>query len=455
MIAGWGKAKVIFNSISSPEWTSYRLLVIGFAFLIGLGTLILSLPISSATEESLSVIDALFTATSAVCVTGLTIADTGSRFSLFGQIVIIVLIQVGGLGIMTATTLIALLLRKRIQLRERLTIQESFNHITSEGLVRLVLYVIKVALLIEFIGGTILAIFLFSEYGWASIYMGYWHGISAFCNAGFDVFGRNNSFESYVGNIGINLTAAMMIILGGLGFSVIDDVWRKRAWKSLETHSKLVLSMTAFLLILGTIGIYFLEIINSSAMAHLSSGERWVASFFQSTSTRTAGIATVNISELKAPTLLLMLILMFIGASPGSTGGGIKTTTFGVVLASVWTLIRGKEDIELFYRRVSLDMIYRSFAIVMVALSLIFIMTGVLMIVEDKDFLFLLFEVTSAFGTVGLSASVTPTLSPIGKLIIIITMFAGRVGTLTVLLSLTLRHRKGNYRYTKGRFRIG
>lgn len=452
---GWNKVKVIFNSLSRPEWTSYRFLVIGFALLIGVGSVVLSFPIASATNESISGIDALFTATSAVCVTGLTVVDTGSQFSLFGQMVIIILIQIGGLGIMTGTTLIALLLGKRIQLRERLTIQESFNHVTSEGLVRLVLYVVKISLLIEFIGGTILGICFFSEYGWKSWYLGYWHGVSSFCNAGFDVFGRNNSFENYVGNIGVCLTVSIMIILGGLGFSVIDDIWKKRAWRNLETHSKLVLAMTFFLLTLGTLGIYFLELTNSQAMMDLSSGERLLASFFQSTSTRTAGIATVDISQFKAPTLLLMVILMFIGASPGSTGGGVKTTTFGIVLASVRTLIQGKEDVELFYRRVSLDMIYRSFAIVMIAVLLIFIMTSLLMVIEEKDFLFLLFEVTSAFGTVGLSAGITPTLSPLGKFLIILTMFIGRVGTLTIILSFTLRRRKGNYQYVKEKFRIG
>lgn len=439
---------------ASPAWTSYQILVSGFALLILIGAMLLSLPIASKSGESLKLIDAFFTATSAVCVTGLTIADTGSHFSLFGQIVIISLIQIGGLGIMTASTLIALLLGKKIQLKERLLIQESFNHYTSSGIIRLVLYVIKLTFVIEFIGGILLTIFLWSDYGYYAIYLGFWHAISSFCNAGFDIFAHGNSYINYATHLGINLTLTLLIITGGLGFFVINDIFRKRNWRNLDVQSKLILTVTGSLLIGGTIIVFLLEHSNPKTLGALSLGDQILASFIQTVS-RTAGIATVDISYFYSSTFLVIIFLMFIGASPGSTGGGIKTSTFGIIISSVIALIKGKRDVEVYYRKIPNEIVSRSFMVFFVSVTLVLFVTWLLTILENQPFLFLLFEAVSAFSTAGLSTSVSPELSDMGKFIIILTMFVGRVGMLTFVMSFTLRRNKGFYHYPDGKFRIG
>lgn len=439
---------------ASPAWTSYQILVSGFALLIFIGTMLLSLPAASKNGESLKLIDAFFTATSAVCVTGLTIADTGSYFSLFGQIVIISLIQIGGLGIMTASTLIALLLGKKIQLKERLLIQESFNHYTSSGIIRLVLYVIKLTFVIEFIGGILLTIFLWSDYGSYAIYLGFWHAISSFCNAGFDIFAHGNSYINYATHLGINLTLTILIITGGLGFFVINDIFRKKNWRNLDVQSKLILTVTGSLLIGGTIIVFLLEHSNLKTLGSLPFGDQILASFIQTVS-RTAGIATVDISYFYSSTFLIIIFLMFIGASPGSTGGGIKTSTFGIIISSVIALIKGKRDVEVYYRKIPNEIVARSFMVFFVSVTLVLFVTFLLTILENQPFLFLLFEAVSAFSTAGLSTSVSPELSDMGKFIIILTMFVGRVGMLTFVMSFTLRRNKGFYHYPDGKFRIG
>ena len=438
----------------SPAWTSYQILVFGFAILIFTGSLLLSFPFASQSGEAIPYIDALFTATSAVCVTGLTIADTGSYFSAFGQVVIISLIQIGGLGIMTATTLIAVLLGKKIHLKERLMIQESFAHYNSNGVIRLVLYVIKLTLVIELIGGIILTIFLFPDYGLKAIYLGIWHSISSFCNAGFDILGHGNSYVGYVTNVGINLTLVVLIIIGSLGFFVISDIFQKKKWEKLEVQSKLILTVTASLLVIGTVMIFLLERTNPETLGDLPLYQQLLASFTQTVS-RTAGVATVDISLLRAPTFLFIMVLMFIGASPGSTGGGIKTNTFGIIIASAVALIKGQKDTVVFHRRIPGEFVYRSFVIFFISVTLVLVITWFLTIFEDQPFLLLLFEATSAFSTAGLSTTVSANLSIPGKLLIILTMFLGRVGMLTFVMSFSLRRKQGLYRYPSGKFRIG
>ena len=445
------------NLLDLSEWklTPYQILVLGFAGLILLGALLLMTPQASATGQSLSFINALFTATSATCVTGLVVVDTGTYFSLFGQMVIIGLIQAGGLGIMTMATLMALVMRRKIQLRERLIMQEALNQMTVSGVVRLTQYIIVVTVGIEFIGGSILALRWYPELGTQGIYFGYWHAVSSFCNAGFDLFGNFNSLTNYVNDITVNLTISTLIILGGIGFTVMFDVWHNHRWCKFSMHTKLVLTTTAVLLVFGTIVILLLEMNNPNTIGSLSWSGKLLGSYFQSVSTRTAGYNTVDIGSLQDATIFFMVILMFIGASPSSTGGGVKTTTIGVLIAAVWALISGKHDVEIFKRRISQQLIYKAFAIFFIAATLVIFVTMMMSITENASFLRIMFEVVSAFGTVGLTTGITTSLTDCGKMWIIITMFAGRVGPVTVALALALRTRKGMIQYPEGKINIG
>ncbi|MBC8015913.1 MAG: Trk family potassium uptake protein [Sporomusaceae bacterium] len=441
--------------ISKWNLTPYQILVLGFAGLILLGALLLMMPQASVTGQSLSFVDALFTSTSAVCVTGLIVVDTGTYFSLYGQLVLIFLIQAGGLGIMTMATLMALLMRRKIQLRERLIMQEALNQMTVSGVVRLTRYIIVITLLIEFIGGTILAARWYSDFGTQGIYFGYWHAVSSFCNAGFDLFGEFRSLTNYVDDITVNLTISSLIILGGIGFTVMFDMWNHRQWSKLALHTKLVLVTTTVLLASGTVIIFLLEMNNPNTIGQLSWQGKILGSYFQSVSPRTAGYNTVDIGKLHDATIFFMVVLMFIGASPTSTGGGIKTSTLGVLIAAVWALIRGKQDAELFERRIPQQLIYKAFTIFFIAATLVIFVTMMMSITESAPFLRILFEVVSAFGTVGLTTGITTGLTDYGKVWIIITMFAGRVGPVTLALALALRTRKGMVHYPEGKIIIG
>lgn len=442
--------------ISHWRLTPYQILVSGFAGLILAGAVLLCLPLASATGEPVNFLDALFTSTSAVCVTGLVVVDTGTRFSLFGQLVIIFLIQVGGLGIMTMATLMALLIGKRIKLRERLLMQEAMNQLTVAGIVRLTRYIAKTTLLIEVVGGTILAARWYLDYGAKGIYYGYWHAVSAFCNAGFDLFGGYRSLTGYVDDLTVNLVVTSLIILGGIGFYVLADIWENRRSRRFSLHTRLVLTVTAFLIIFGTVVIFALEWNNPKTMAPLSWAGKLLSSYFQAVTPRTAGYNTINIGDMGNATLFFIIILMFIGASPGSTGGGIKTTTAGVLTAAIWALFRGKEDVQLFERRIAKNLVYKAFALTLVAAVLIVFITMMLCIHEwDIPFLNLLFDVVSAFGTVGLTTGITPELSAPSKLWLILMMFAGRVGPVTLALALALRQRKAAVQYPEGRVIIG
>jgi trk system potassium uptake protein TrkH len=441
--------------ISQWKLTPYQILALGFAGLIVAGALLLMTPMASATGQGLSFIDALFTATSAVCVTGLVVVDTGTYFSIFGQMVIIVLIQAGALGIMTMATLMALIMRRKIQLRERLIMQEALNHMTVSGVVRLTQYIIFATFFLEFVGGTILAIHWYSDLGSTGIYYGYWHAISSFCNAGFDLFGNFSSLTRYVDDITVNLTVTSLIILGGLGFTVIFDVWNNRRWNKLSLHTKLVLITTFVLLIFGTVVILLLEMNNPNTLGELSWKGKIIASYFQSVTPRTAGYNTVDIGKMQDATLFFTIILMFIGASPASTGGGVKTTTLGVMIAAIWALITGKHDAEIFRRRINQNIIYKAFTVFFIAATLVIIVTMLMSISEEFSFLRILFEVVSAFGTVGLSTGITSSLTVHGKLWLIITMFAGRIGPVTFVLALALRSRKGAIHYPEGKINIG
>ncbi|MCX7781337.1 MAG: TrkH family potassium uptake protein [Negativicutes bacterium] len=445
------------DALDIANWrlTPYQVLVLGFALLIAVGTALLMLPASSRSGQPPPFIDALFTATSAVCVTGLIVVDTGTYWSLFGQLVIIALIQAGGLGIMTLTTLAALIMGKKIRLRERLVMQEALNMVTLSGVVRLTQSIIKATILLEAIGGTILALRWLPEHGMRALYLGYWHAVSSFCNAGFDLFGEYRSLTGYVEDITVNLTVSFLIIFGGLGFGVIFDVWNNRRFENLCLHSKAVIISTGILVICGMTVIYAMEADNPATLGGLSWSGKLLASYFQSVTPRTAGYNTVDMSQLEDATLFFIIILMFIGASPASTGGGIKTTTAAILVMAIWALVTGREDANLFLRRIPKHLVYKAFSIAFISAALVIFVTMMLSLSERLPFIRILFEVTSAFGTVGLSTGITPGLSVSSKYWLIVTMFAGRVGPVTLALAIALRKRRGDIQYPEGQIVIG
>ncbi|MFC4102987.1 TrkH family potassium uptake protein [Paenibacillus xanthanilyticus] len=442
------------------KWSPPRVLVTGFGLIILLGGFLLTLPFASRDGTYTPFIDAVFTATSATCVTGLVTVDTGSHWSIAGQIIIVALIQVGGLGFMTMATLFAIVLRKRISLKERLILQEAMNQSSMEGIVRLIRKVIFYSLAIELIGATLFAFrWSFDMPLGQAIYFGVWHGISMFNNAGFDLFGQFGtpyvSFTGYVDDPIVNMTAMLLIILGGIGFIVMSDVIEYKQRRRLSLHSKVVLSMSGALLAIGAIVIFIFEFTNQKTLGSLSwDGKIWAA-MFQSVSPRTAGPNTVDLAALRQASQFFIVLLMFIGASPGSTGGGIKTTTFTTLVAAVIAMIRGKEDIVLFNMRLARDRVLKALTITVLSLALVLAVTMVLSTTEDQAFLKILFETTSAFGTVGLSLGVTPELTLIGKILISLTMFAGRLGPLTLAYAVGPRAEKELYRYPEGKITIG
>ncbi|MBW4829739.1 MAG: TrkH family potassium uptake protein [Clostridiaceae bacterium] len=433
-----------------------RVLALGFAGLILIGAILLNLPIASKSGESIGFINALFTSASSVCVTGLVVVNTGEYWSLFGHIVIICLIQMGGLGFMTLATLVALILGKKITLKERLIIKEQLNQETMSGLVKLTKYVILSTFAIEGLGALLLSTRFIPRYGLAKgLWFSIFHSISAFCNAGFDITG--NSIVPFKGDVVVNLTIAFLIIIGGLGFSVYIDISRHKRFNRLSLHSKLVLMITLILIIVGMILFYIIEWDNLGTLEPLNTKERIVASFFQSVVTRTAGFNSIDMSKMKDTTTFIMIILMFIGGSPGSTAGGIKTTTFGAILLTTFTVIRGGRDVIAYKKRIPQEIIYRALTIASIGIFLVTIISMILTISEDANFLDLLFETTSAFGTVGLTRGVTPGLSNFGKILIAITMYLGRVGPLTMAFAFAKRQKTSikNYRYSEGNILVG
>ncbi|MBU7007204.1 TrkH family potassium uptake protein [Phosphitispora fastidiosa] len=441
----------IFN-----RFTPSQILVTGFAGLILFGAVLLSLPLSSAAGEPTNFIDALFTATSAVCVTGLVVVDTGTYYSTFGQIVILLLIQIGGLGFMTMGTLFALLLGKRISLRERLVMKEAYNKMSIEGVVRLAKAVLAITFLIEGIAALILGFRFAGEFGLArGMYYGLFHSVSAFNNAGFDLLGDFRSLTGFTSDIPVNLVISVLVILGGLGFSVAVDILSKRKWRAFSLHTKIVISTTAILLAAGMAGVFLLEFNNAATMKGLPLQAKLMASWFQGMTPRTAGFNTLDIAGLRNATQFLIIIFMFIGASPGSTGGGVKTSTFAALVMAVIAMVRGKEDVEMFGRRLPRDIVQRSLTIIASSIVFVILITMLLTITEQAEFLAVLFEATSAFGTVGLSMGLTAKLTLLGKLVIIFTMYAGRLGPLTIAFALAQRSRKALYHLAEEKIMVG
>lgn len=424
------------NEVQKRSFTPTQVLALGFIGVIFIGAVLLSLPFATVDGEGTNFLDALFTSTSAVCVTGLVVVDTGTYFTLFGQLVILLMIEIGGLGFMTFATLIAIIMGRKITLKERILLQEALNQMSIEGIVRLAKYVIQITFGIQAIAALILAVRWSGQLGWGkSLYYGIFHAISAFNNAGFDLFGNFSSLTGYATDIVTNITIMVLIIVGGLGFLVLSELYTNKG-KKLHLHGYVVLKTTTFLIILGTVVIFALEYNNPNSIGDMSMPHKFMAALFQSVTPRTAGFNTINISDLKIATQSFIMVLMFIGASPGSTGGGIKTTTFVAVAMALLATIKGKSDVTMRERTLPRDLIQKAMTITLIALTLILITTIVLAVTEQGDFMALLFEAVSAFGTVGLSLGITTQLTWIGKIAIMFTMYAGRVGILTLAYAL-------------------
>jgi trk system potassium uptake protein len=432
-----------------------QILVIGFGSLILLGTLLFMLPIATYEKgRGLSFIDALFEATSAVCVTGLAVVDTGTTFTLFGEIVLLCLIQIGGWGFMTTGIFMFIILGKKIGLKERLLLQDSLNVFSLAGVVSLVKRIIFITFIVELIGATTLAIrWSFEMPLGKAIYYGIFHSVSAFNNAGFGL--EPDNLSKWVGDPTVNIMVTLLFITGGIGFTVILDLFHKRSLRKLSLHSKVVLLMTLILNIIGPLIIFISEFSNPETIGNLQLSDKIWASYFQGVVTRTAGFNTIDIGALNLSSLVFMMALMFIGASSGSTGGGIKVTTFAIIILAFWTVVTNRNDVNLFKRRISWELVNKSLSIVVTAMFFIFLIFFLLTFTEKADMSKLLFETISAFGTVGLSANFTSELSPFGRVLITIMMFIGRLGPLTMAFALLNTRKQAKVRYAEEKILIG
>lgn len=417
-----------------------RMILIGFALLILVGTGLLMLPISTNSPGGATFLDALFTATSATCVTGLVVHDTALYWTPFGQAVILILIQIGGMGVVTVAIAIAMLSGKKIGLRQRWVMQESIAAPQVGGIVRLTGFVLKMVLLLESIGAILLALRFCPEVGLLrGIWYGVFHSISAFCNAGFDLFGVRSPFSSLTGYTGdpvVNLVVMLLIITGGLGFLTWHDIkthkWHLHAYR---LQSKLILAATMVLLLLPGLFLFFYEF-SQPQWANLSLQERIFAAAFQAVTPRTAGYNTVDLTQMSQPSQLLLVLLMLTGGAPGSTAGGFKVTTLAVLLLTTSAVIRRKSSAQCFGRRIAAEVLPRAVTIFFLYLSLCLLGTLLLCSLEEISLMQALFECASAIGTVGLSLGMTPDLGGVSKVILIFLMYLGRVGGLTLVFAI-------------------
>ncbi len=411
----------------------------------------------AAREGSLSFLNALFTATSAVCVTGLVVVDTATFFTSFGQTVILILIQIGGLGFMTMATGIFLFLGRRITLRDRLVMQESLNQFSLAGLVGLSKTILKLAFSIEGVGVLLLSWCFIPQFGFSEgLFKSVFHAVSAFANAGFDIMPNADSLNAYASDYLVSGTIMLLYILGGVGFVVLLDIHQKKRFRKFSLHTKLVLITTVFLLSGGMFFILLLEWSNPATLGGLQHyAARIMAAFFTAATPRTAGFNVVPTNMLTMSSIFFLIALMFIGASPASTGGGVKTATFGVLVWTVVSTMCGNEEVVLLGRRLPGVILKKSLAIVLLFALLIFIFTLLLTITETASFLEIFFETVSAFATVGLSLGITAELSSLGRILIIIAMFIGRIGPLTMVLVFVHRLQKTMVRYPEENILIG
>ena len=437
------------------------ILTLGFLALILLGTVLLALPIAAKSGQSIGLFDSLFTSTSAVCVTGLVVVDTGTTFSLFGQIVLIVLIQVGGLGFMVFATMLMVMLGRKISIRGRMLIRESMNASSLSDLGSLTMLYLLLSLTIELVGAVTLCFRFVPLYGWKhGTWMALFHSVSAFCNAGFDLFGNYASLTAFSGDPLVLLTVASLIILGGLGFSVILETARNRqGFRNLSLHTRIVLMTTLVLLLAGTVFYWIVERTNAETLAGCSEGEKILNAFFQSVTMRTAGFNSFDLSGFRDGSKLFSSLLMIIGASPASTGGGIKTTTIATLTLLMLSVVRGENEVNVSRRRLSDDILRRALAVAVLFLTTLLTGTLIISLIENGRFPLedILFEASSAMGTVGVSAIGTPNLSSASRAILLPMMFLGRVGPLTLAVAVAKRQGgiKTVSKYPEERIMIG
>ncbi len=432
------------------EFTTTRIIALGFLGTIVFGTLLLMLPVSAASGEMTNFIDSLFTATTSVCVTGLVTVPTYAHWSVFGQIVIALLAQVGGLGVITFTMLFLMALGKRIGLKQRLLIQDAYNLDTIQGMVILIKKILKGTLIVEGVGALLYMTVFIPEFGWIGIWKSVFNAISAFCNAGMDVLGPD-SLAPYVANPIVNITTMLLIILGGIGFpvwwSVLDMFCRRRRKRRtlftgahhLPLHTKMVLFMTLSLIAGGALLIFLLEYNNPETLGNLPWWQKIQAALFQSVTTRTAGFLTISQAGLRKATAMICCLLMFIGGSPSGTAGGVKTTTVAILVLTVISIIKGRNDTEMFGRKINGNLVRRALSIFMVSFGVMLLPFIALAILQPVDFIYCLFEVISAIATVGLTRDFTTELTVAGRIIIIVTMYIGRIGPISLALFFNSR----------------
>jgi trk system potassium uptake protein TrkH len=446
------------KKFKKPHLDTTRKIAFGFAFIILMGTIILTLPISVRSGKG-NLLTSFFTATSATCVTGLVAADTYQNWTLFGQLVILCMIQVGGLGFMTIGAFIAVLLRKRIGLHEREQLQESVNTLEIGGVVRLVVKIIKCAVCMELIGAIMLSFRFIPRYGVIrGIYFSLFHAVSAFCNGGFDLMGINEAYSSltaYEGDIVVNFVVVMLIIVGGIGFVVWDDVIKNKwHFKRYLLHSKIVISATLIITAVATL--IFLITEKNAAFVGMTPLQKFLGALFSSVTPRTAGFNTVDTASLSNAGKLVTMILMFIGGSPGSTAGGVKTTTIVVLVFYAVAMITNRQDINLFGRRLTDDVVRKANAVVVINMTLGMTAVIVIMLLEPEiAFENVLFEVFSAIGTAGMTTGITRDLCTASKLIIAFLMYCGRLGSLSFALLFAQKKTKADVRQPQEKIIVG
>lgn len=439
---------------SKQALSTTQVIALGFLLTIIIGSILLTLPISAADGHATPYIDALFTSTTSVCVTGLVVVNTFEHWSSFGQFVILLLIQFGGLGIVTFTTMMMLVLRRKVTLKDRLLLQDAYNLNTLSGLVKFAKRVIKGALLVEAIGAVLYSFTFIPDFGlrkglWISVF----NSVSAFCNAGIDVIGPS-SLAPYVHNVNVNVTTMLLIILGGIGFIVWFDFLRvgrmvrdkkaprKAFFNRLNLHTKIVLTTTIALIVLGAFFVFIFEYTNNTTIGKLSFGDKVMASFFQSVTTRTAGFFTFSQKGMRASTGLICVILMFIGGSPVGTAGGVKTSTFALVIISAMSAVRGSEYGTAYNRRLPNRTMRKALAVILISMTVVLTSVILLLTYNGGDLLDILFETTSAVGTVGLTRDFTTSLNQVGKMIIITCMYLGRIGPITLAIIFNFKQSK-------------
>ena len=442
------------KSYKKKHMTSFQLIIMGFAGVILLGTVLLMLPFSSAEKVITPFHEALFTATSAVCVTGLVVKDTGSYWSLAGQTIILALIQTGGLGVVTVAASVSLLSGKKISLMQRSTMQNAISAPKVGGIVRLTRFILRGTFLIEAAGTVLLLPVFMGDYGKKGIWMSVFHSISAFCNAGFDILGTDSSMfpslTGYSGNILINLVIMLLIITGGIGFLTWDDIYtNKLNFKRYRMQSKIILMTTACLILFPTVFFYICD------LTKLPMEKRLLAAAFQSVTTRTAGFNTINISEMSEASKAVMILLMLIGGSPGSTAGGMKTTTFSVLILNAIATFRSQENAGAFGRRLEYHVIKNAATIAMLYFALFFGGGIAISVYEGLPLLNCLYEAASAVGTVGLTLGITPELHVFSQVALIILMYLGRVGGLTLIYAVFSGRNKGNAKLPLEKITVG